>query len=72
MRAEYAHVDAAAWRAGRGQVLRDLLDRDPLYATAAGRQRWAARAGGNMTAELASLSAGAAATRPAHPHRDRP
>ena len=41
VRAEYAHVDAPGWRAGRGQVLRDLLARDPLYATAAGRRRWA-------------------------------
>lgn len=55
VRAEYAHVDAASWRVGRGQVLRDLLARDPLYATAPGRERWSARAAANMTAELASL-----------------
>jgi predicted metal-dependent HD superfamily phosphohydrolase len=55
VRAEYAHVDAAAWQAGRGQVLRDLLARDPLYATEPGRRRWARRAAANMTAELAAL-----------------
>jgi predicted metal-dependent HD superfamily phosphohydrolase len=56
VRAEYAHVDDAGWRAGRAQVLRDLLARDPLYATAPARTRWASRAAANMTAELASLS----------------
>jgi predicted metal-dependent HD superfamily phosphohydrolase len=56
VRTEYAHVDADAWRTGRSQVLRDLLDRDPLYATAPARRRWASRAAANMTAELASLS----------------
>ena len=55
VRTEYAHVDAASWRSGRGQVLRDLLARDPLYATAPGRRRWARRAAANMTAELATL-----------------
>jgi predicted metal-dependent HD superfamily phosphohydrolase len=55
VRAEYAHVDAAGWRVGRGQVLRDLLARDPLYATAPARRRWARRAAANMTAELATL-----------------
>jgi predicted metal-dependent HD superfamily phosphohydrolase len=55
VRAEYAHVDDAAWRAGRGAVLRDLLARRPLYATAPGRRRWEARAAANMTAELAGL-----------------
>ena len=55
VRAEYAHVDPSAWRVGRGQVLRDLLARRPLYATAAGRARWESRAAANMTAELASL-----------------
>ncbi len=55
VRAEYAHVDPGAWRIGRGQVLRDLLARRPLYGTAPGRARWASRAAANMTAELAAL-----------------
>ena len=55
VRAEYAHLDADAWRVGRAAVLRDLLGRRPLYATAPGRARWEARAGANMAAELAAL-----------------
>ena len=55
VRAEYAHVDAAAWRTGRAAVLRDLLARRPLYATEPARARWEARAGANMAAELATL-----------------
>ncbi|GAA3459440.1 hypothetical protein ACFFSW_21710 [Saccharothrix longispora] len=55
VRAEYAHVDDAAWRAGRGRVLRSLLDRDPLYATARARDRWGRRARVNLAAELGSL-----------------
>ena len=56
VRAEYAHVAPAAWRVGRGQVLRDLLAHQPLYATAPARRRWASRAAANMTAELATLN----------------
>jgi len=55
VRAEYAHVDAEAWRAGRGAVLRGLLARRPIYSTAPARARWEARAAANMVAELASL-----------------
>ena len=55
VRAEYAHVDAAAWRSGRAAVLRELLARRPLYATAPARALWEARAGANMAAELATL-----------------
>jgi predicted metal-dependent HD superfamily phosphohydrolase len=55
VRAEYAHVDDDAWRSGRGAVLRDLLAREHLYATEAGRRRWATRAAANITSELATL-----------------
>ncbi len=55
VRAEYGHLDEARWRAGRAAVLRGLLDRRPLYATAEARNRWEARARANMTAELAAL-----------------
>jgi predicted metal-dependent HD superfamily phosphohydrolase len=55
VRAEYAHLDADVWRAGRSAVLGELLARRPLYATDPGRRRWEARAGANMTAELAAL-----------------
>jgi predicted metal-dependent HD superfamily phosphohydrolase len=57
VRAEYAHVDAAAWRVGRAAVLRALLDRPALFHTRVMAAReTTARA--NLTAELASLRAG--------------
>lgn len=56
VRSEYAHVDDDGWRRGRTAVLRGLLDRRPLYATATGRDRWEARARVNLTAELATLA----------------
>lgn len=55
VRAEYAHLDAAAWRYGRRQVLERLLSADALFASAPARRRWDARARANMTAELATL-----------------
>jgi predicted metal-dependent HD superfamily phosphohydrolase len=55
VRAEYGHVDDVGWRAGRSAVLRALLDRQPLYTTPTGRQRWEARARANLTSELATL-----------------
>jgi predicted metal-dependent HD superfamily phosphohydrolase len=55
VRAEYAGVDDTAWRRGRSEVVRDLLDREPLYATEPARRRWEARARANLTAELATL-----------------
>jgi predicted metal-dependent HD superfamily phosphohydrolase len=55
VRAEYAHVADDDWRVGRGAVLRSLLDREPLYRTAAARDRWAAQARRNLAGELAGL-----------------
>ncbi|MFM7534288.1 MAG: metal-dependent phosphohydrolase [Acidimicrobiales bacterium] len=56
VRAEYAHVDEAAWRIGRAAVLRRLLALDPLLRTPP-MQSTVARARANLTAELASLTA---------------
>lgn len=56
VRSEYAHVDDEQWRTGRGDVLRDLLARDPLYASVPARERWAVAARTNLTAELAELA----------------
>lgn len=58
VRAEHAGVDDGAWRRGRSEVLRRLLDRRPLYATEPGRRRWESRARANVTAELATLHDG--------------
>lgn len=55
VRAEYAHVDDADFRAGRTAVLRALLD-GPLFHTAPARQAWEARARANVQAELERLS----------------
>ena len=54
VRAEYAHVPEAAYRAGRAAVLRALQDRPRLYRTAVGR-RWEPAARRNVAAELRRL-----------------
>ncbi|MBB5957512.1 putative metal-dependent HD superfamily phosphohydrolase [Saccharothrix tamanrassetensis] len=56
VREEYAHVPDEAWRVGRAQVLRGLLERDPLYVTSPARDRWESRAKANLAAELDTLS----------------
>ena len=58
VRAEYGHVDDAAFANGRAAVLRGLLARDPLFSTSTGRDRWDAAARANVTAELARLTEG--------------
>jgi predicted metal-dependent HD superfamily phosphohydrolase len=55
VRAEYRHVDDDAWRVGRTAVLQHFLDRDHIYVTTPGRDRWEQRARANLTAELATL-----------------
>lgn len=59
IRAEYGHLDDAAFAAGRTQVLGRLLQRPRLFHTPEGSRRWEAAARSNITAELAEL-AGAA------------
>jgi predicted metal-dependent HD superfamily phosphohydrolase len=56
VRAEYAHLSDDEWGKGRSEVLQGLLERDPLFLTAAGEAAWASAARQNMTEELASLS----------------
>ena len=56
VRREHAHVDEAAFRAGRARVLRALLA-GPLFRTPAGAARWEARARAQVTAEVARLTA---------------
>jgi predicted metal-dependent HD superfamily phosphohydrolase len=55
VRAEYGSLPDAQWRAGRAQVLRALLARNPLYLTGLGRELWSTAARRNVGAELAAL-----------------
>jgi predicted metal-dependent HD superfamily phosphohydrolase len=55
VRAEYAHIDDAAWVTGRGHVLHTLLDRPRLFATQYMHDLCEHRARANIEAELASL-----------------
>ncbi len=57
VRAEYGHVDDDAFRTGRAAVLDQLLALPSLYATPAGRARWAVAAEANLRRERASLRA---------------
>ena len=56
VRAEYAHLDDATFRAGRAAVLADLASSPTLFHTATGRRLWEQRARDNLARELASLS----------------
>lgn len=56
VRAEYSHVDDAAWRDGRAAVLRHFLDRPAIYATPTMRAGREHRARANLSAELATLT----------------
>ena len=52
VRAEYAWVDDARYRAGRTAVLRSFIERDAIYRTPALRAAWEAPARANLAAEL--------------------
>ncbi|OBF30000.1 metal-dependent phosphohydrolase [Mycobacterium sp. ACS4331] len=56
VRAEYAHVPEADFRAGRARVIRALLAEPHLYRTATARERWERAARENLAAELETLS----------------
>ncbi|MFV0434862.1 MAG: DUF4031 domain-containing protein [Leucobacter sp.] len=55
VRAEYAHVPAAEFAAGRAGILSGYLDRPAIYRTATARQLWEDRARANLTREIATL-----------------
>jgi predicted metal-dependent HD superfamily phosphohydrolase len=55
VRREYAHVDDAAFAAGRTDVLSRLVARDWLFRTEHARVRWEAAARANVAAELSRL-----------------
>jgi predicted metal-dependent HD superfamily phosphohydrolase len=55
VRHEYAAVPDEAFRRGRAQVLRSLLEAPSLFATSYGRQHWEDTARANLTKELTDL-----------------
>ncbi|MDG9704214.1 hypothetical protein [Streptomyces sp. DH37] len=60
VREEYAFVPDDAFRAGRADVLRRLLDLPTLFRTHYGRERWEHTARRNLTTELELLTASGA------------
>lgn len=54
VRQEYSAVPDHSWRTGRSRVLASLLDRDRLYLTPTGRDRWEAQARRNLAREAAA------------------
>jgi len=56
IRREYAHVPDDAFRDGRAQVLRALLELPSIYRLAPVREAWEAKARANLEAELKTLS----------------
>jgi predicted metal-dependent HD superfamily phosphohydrolase len=59
IRREYAHVPDDAFRAGRTQVLRALLELPSIYRLPPLRDAWEERARANLTRELDALAAAA-------------
>jgi predicted metal-dependent HD superfamily phosphohydrolase len=55
VRREWAAVPDEAFGAGRAQVLRGLLDHDPLYRTSSARERWEVPARRNVEHEISLL-----------------
>jgi len=60
VRAEFAHVDDDAWRAGRSAVLRGFLARPRIYRTERAHERFDAAARRNLAEELSALAGGQA------------
>ena len=56
VRAEYAHVAEAAFRAGRGEVLRGFLQRPAIFTTDVFREALEQRARENLTRSLAAMA----------------
>jgi len=56
VRQEYAEIPDEAFRRGRAEILRSLLEQRSLFRTAAARERYEDRARANLTAEIAALT----------------
>lgn len=59
VRAEYAHVPEPMFRAGRAAILKRFLDRDRLYFSDWGHERFELPARANLTRSIAKLTDGA-------------
>jgi predicted metal-dependent HD superfamily phosphohydrolase len=55
VRREYAHVSDEDFRAGRAQILRDLIAAPTLFRTRYAREHWETAARANVARELAQL-----------------
>jgi predicted metal-dependent HD superfamily phosphohydrolase len=69
VRAEYAGLDDATFRAGRAAVLAGLVGSGRLFHTETGRRLWEDRARTNVARELTALTQDSAATPPRVPPR---
>ncbi len=58
IRAEYAFVPEAAYRAGRGTILKDFLARPRLYFTDIAHTEWDAQARANLARAVGALEPG--------------
>lgn len=58
VRADFAHVSDADFRAGRAAVLADLAAKPHLFHTPQARELWEARARANLERELTGLRSG--------------
>ncbi len=56
VRADFAHVSDADFRAGRAAVLRDLAAKPHLFHTPQGRELWETAARANLEREISELS----------------
>jgi predicted metal-dependent HD superfamily phosphohydrolase len=56
VRREYAEIPDEAFRPGRAEILRSLLEEPTLFRTAAARERYEERARANLTAEIEALT----------------
>lgn len=55
IRAEYAHLPEAAWRAGRAAVMEHFLDSPQLFSDPVWAERYEARARANIRGEIEAL-----------------
>jgi len=58
VRADFAHVSDADFRAGRLAVLQDLAAKPSIFHSARARELWEAQARANLDHEIAGLAAG--------------